>query len=153
MSDLTPGATLAAAKSWLAARLDKGARCPCCGQFARVYKRQINAAMARALITMYHHDRYEFMHLPTVTGYGGDAAKLVYWGLIEEEATVRADGGRSGWWRLTSGGRAYVLGQIKVPQYAAVYDGRLLPDNPHGPERDIRDALGKRFDYRELMAA
>jgi hypothetical protein len=153
MSDMPAGATLAMAKAWLSDRLDKGAHCPCCGQFARIYRRQINAAMARTIIAMYHHDAHDFMHLPTVAGYGGDAAKLVYWGLIEEEALIRADGGRAGWWRLTSDGRAYVLGQLKVPQYAAVYDGRLLPDSPHGPPRDIRDALGKRFDYSELMAA
>ena len=52
----------------------------------------------------------------------GDAAKLVYWGLIEEEALQREDGGRAGWWRVTAYGERFLKGLIRVPKYARVFD-------------------------------
>lgn len=147
--------TLLEARAWLRARVDDGEHCPCCGQYAKVYKRTINAAMARALIAMYHVDTtgtWGWMHLPTaVPGERGDACKTAYWGLIEEESVARPDGGRSGWWRLTPLGGSYVRGTITMPKYAKVYDGRCL--GLTGPLLSIRDALGTRFDYAELMAA
>jgi hypothetical protein len=47
--------TLADAQKWLAERVKGGARCPCCNQFTKVYRRQINSGMARSLIAMYLH--------------------------------------------------------------------------------------------------
>ena len=34
--------TLDEAKAWLRDQVDDGAHCPCCGQFAKVYKRRIH---------------------------------------------------------------------------------------------------------------
>ena len=33
--------TLTEAKQWLKERLDEGTRCPCCNQYAKIYKRKI----------------------------------------------------------------------------------------------------------------
>jgi hypothetical protein len=45
---------------------------------------------------------------------------------------------------------AFVLGESTVPKYAYVYDGRLLKLDG-GEYVTIRDALGTKFHYRDLM--
>lgn len=143
--------TLQEARDWLRARVDKGERCPCCNQFAKVYKRQVTSTSAAALVTMWSRHGFDVVHLPTLTRMGGDTCKMVYWGLIEEESTRRTDGGRAGWWAVTPKGRDWILGKITIPKYARVYDGRCL--GLTGNPVTIQQALGKRFDLQELMAA
>lgn len=147
--------TLEQAKQWLRDRIDDGDHCPCCGQFAKVYKRAIHATMARALITMHlAAPAGEWFYLPDILkgrlNFGGDASKAVYWGLIEEDGETRDDGStRTGWWRLTDQGRLYVLGQLKIPKYARIYDGRRL--GFAGDLVDIHHAISAKFDYDKLM--
>lgn len=149
------GMTLGEAKDWLRDRLDEGARCPCCDQFAKVYKRRIHATMARELIIMYRaSEAGEYVYLPALldtSKHGGDTIKMVFWGLIEEDTeTVPKNGAkRAGWWRLTDRGRRFVLGFEPVPKYARVYDGRCL--GFEGEHVTITDALGAKFDYQLLM--
>jgi hypothetical protein len=147
--------SLDAARELLRALVDEGHRCPCCTQFAKVYKRKINSTMARDLIALYRQAGRDWAYLPDVRKRSGsrsnrEESKLRYWSLIQEEPAVRPDGGRSGWWRVTQFGEAFVLGRLTVPKYARIYDDRLL--GHLGEEVSIMDALGDRFDYRELMA-
>lgn len=138
----------------------KGAKCPCCDQFAKIYQRPIGSASARALVLMYLAGGHLApVHLPTVLSAarsnggprssGGDEAKMVYWGLIIDAGTVREDGGRAGWWRLTDAGVDWVRERSTVPKYAHIYDGRLLKLD--GEPWSIRQALGTKFDLRDLM--
>lgn len=106
--------------------------------------------MARALIIMYQRNGTEWFHLPSAIGYGGDAAKLRYWGLIEESGGIREDGGRAGYWRVTGDGEWWALGRTKLAKYALVYNGRLLGFDAE-EQVVIADALGTKFDYNELM--
>jgi hypothetical protein len=146
--------TLEQARDWLRQRTDEGARCPCCTQFAKVYKRAINSGMARALVTMYRVGGEDWLHKPTVLrGLGAaarDEALLRYWGLVEEEVAVRPDGGRTGWWRVTPKGGLFVLNVTTVQKYALVYDSRCL--GLDGPQVSIVDALGTKFNLNDLMA-
>lgn len=145
--------TVAQAQQWLVRNVGLGARCPCCSQMAKVYRRTINTGMARSLIAMYLHgqDRQSWVHLPTVIGRrSAEEGKLRYWKLVEERPGTRDDGGHAGFWRLTDLGRQFVAGQVTVPKYARVYNGKLL--GLDGPQISIRDALGERFNYDELMA-
>lgn len=158
MTDKTepPGdeATIAEGRDWLREKVEKGACCPLCGQYAKVYRRTITAAMARALALIWHEGAWGkrlYVHVPSVDpARGGDVAKLEHWGLIEEERVVRPDGGRAGYWRLTRRGEDWLNAKTSVPKYARLYDGKLL--SLTGPAWGVFDALGKRFDYRELMA-
>lgn len=154
--------TLKEARDWLRERIDTGERCPCCTQRAQVYWRSINTGMAVGVIGLYLWQQKhpgEFAHLPTVLGRrSAEEAKLRYWGLMEEEAALRPDGGRTGYWRLTAPGAAWVRGQLRLPRYVRVYDGRALgPPQPYSrsgklmPDVMIKDALGDRFDYDALM--
>lgn len=60
--------TLAEAQQWLAERITGGARCPCCNQYSKVYRRQINSGMARSLIAMYRAGGLDWVHVPTQIG-------------------------------------------------------------------------------------
>ena len=145
----TPACSLADAQAWLRARVEDGEHCPCCTQFAKVYKRKINSGMVRALINLYAAGEGEFHHLPPIDPSHGDAAKLVYWSLIEEEPTVREDGGRAGWWRITPQGVSFLRGRVTVTKYARIYDSRLL--GFCGDTVGVRDSLGTKFRLDDLM--
>lgn len=157
--------TLAFAQEWLAARMDAGVPCPCCTQFTKVYARTITATMAYALVCLYRHAASggpEWFHAPSYlsrvarladsTARGGDWAKLTAWGLIEESTERREDDcPHTGYYRVTEAGRAFVLGQITVPRWAIFYAGRVLRLDDR-KRVSIQQALGKRFNYAELMA-
>lgn len=145
--------TLGEAREMLRVLLQEGQAitCPTCTQFAKVYKRQIHASMARALILLYQRsDPDGWGHFPTILdGRRADEGKLAYWSLIEEATERREDGGRAGWWRITDQGRAFVQRRLEVPKYARVYDGRLL--GFEGDPVRITDCIGDKFNYQELM--
>lgn len=148
---LSLSVSLGQAKQWLRTRVEEGERCPCCGQMAKVYKRKINSGMAKALIVMYKHAGTDWFYLPNIRSQwqGRDEAILRYFGLIEEATEKREDGGRAGWWRVTEVGQAYVLNQTKTYKYARVYDGKCM--GLVGDLVGIKEALGDKFDYAELM--
>lgn len=147
------GMTLDEAKAWLRTRVDEGERCPCCTQFAKVYRRKVYATMARTLIRMWRAGgTTEWSAMPDVDRRadgganrgGGDDAKLRYWGLIEqhpEDATL---------WRVTLIGEQWLQRRATIPEYACIFDSRLL--RLEGDQVSIVDALGKKFDYDDLMA-
>jgi len=144
---LSLNTSLGAAKQWLRERVENGEKCPCCGQFAKVYKRKINSGMARALISMYRSQGLGWFHLPSVrTWTSRDEAALAYWGLIEQ-------GGPDtpvGTWRVTELGELFVREKTRVYKYARIYDGRCL--GLQGDLVGIKEALGDKFDYAELMS-
>lgn len=170
--------TLSRAQIKVQAHLDDtdGITCPCCGQLAKRYRRKITSQIARALIAMHRHvhnyrslldverfpeDQYHshlirhdgslYVHLPTLLGKTADEAKAAYWQLIEPLSAVRDDGSyRTGWWTLTALGEEYVRGERRLVKYANVFDGCC--QGFEGPMVDIRDALGTRFSYDDLMA-
>ena len=151
MGEYFDGVTLEEAKAWLRERVDKGEKCPCCTQYTRVYARNINKRMVQAMLNLYMHGgTSEFGHLPDMDPSKGDAAKLVYWGLIEEENLQREDGGRAGWWRVTTYGESFLKGHVRLPKYARIFDGRLL--GLDGTETVmVDDCWGELFDLRKLM--
>lgn len=152
MSSSLPDSTpLGDARRWLRQRVDEGAQCPCCTQLAKVYRRKINAGMARSLIAIYQVGGRDWVHLPTQIGARSrEEGKLAYWGLLEEDTNPRPDGGRGGYWRVTARGERFLKGEIEVPKYVRIFDGRLLGFT--GTDWvSIRDAIGDKFNYDELM--
>tara|TARA_Y100000310_G_C20329247_1_gene644470 strand:- start:191 stop:715 length:525 start_codon:yes stop_codon:yes gene_type:complete len=160
------GSTLQDAQEWVEDHREEGVECPCCGQFAKVYRRSVNGAMAHALILIAfgtkvgEADADGWLHVPTflcqkttrVTVRGGDFAKLRYWGLLEEKpGMVRDDGSkRAGFWRITEKGLHFVLKKVKIPKYALIYNNSMI--GFAGPDVGVVECLGKKFDYSALMA-
>lgn len=144
--------TLIQLKVWLRKKADDGAICPVCEQTVKVYRRKLNAGMARSLIRMYKAGGLDYIHIPTTVGSRSrEEGKLRYWGLVEEEQVTRPDGGRAGYWRVTPVGELFVQGQITVWSHARVYNSRCL--GLVGDQISIKDALASQFDYEELMNA
>lgn len=150
---LPPDMTLRLAREWLRESTADGTavECPCCKQNVKVYRRPVSAASAFALIALWRAAGFQYGHLPTILNRKqADEAKMRYWGLIEEAPLEREDGGRAGYWRVTEAGEAFLHGITRVPQYAVIYDGRLL--RLEGDYVSIRDCLGTKFDYDVLMS-
>lgn len=152
-------APLAEARTWLRERLDEGARCPCCTQHAQVYRWSLYGTAARALILYWRLGRGErYVHSSRLKDLGhkgqGDATRLRLWKLLAEEPDRRPDGGKSGWWLVTDLGREFIYRRATIPKYVYTFASRRIrydDDHAPGPQVGIEAALGKRFDYRELM--
>jgi hypothetical protein len=161
------GASLEDAKRWLRARFNKGAACPCCQQFVKLYKRPFNKSMAYVLLLMASYFRgdpvEEWLHVPSyiadmasdnprrAAAVRGDWAKMKLWGLIEEKPGTRDDGSpRVGYYRLTTLGRRFVNREVKVPSHVYIYNGEPLR-RMVTEEITIDDALGTEFNYDEIM--
>lgn len=161
--------TLDDAKEWLRARFEKGADCPCCGQFVKLYKRSLTSTMAYGLVLIARYFEAqpgeEWLHVNEYLGrvcgpeldarIRGDVAKLAHWGLIEREIGSREDGSdRTGYWRITDLGRDFAMGRGSIPKYVYLYNQRpITRSDPDRATITIRDALRDKFNYSELMAA
>jgi hypothetical protein len=154
----TLNSTLEEARRWLKTQLEKGTGCPCCEQFAKIYKRKLNSSMARGLIILVRLNRRDPIHIPSVftehrVCASNDGALLRHWGLLEEVPGVRDDGSRRvGYYLVTELGRKFVAGKVRVPAYAYIYNSMLLHLDDEETV-DIREALGADFHYEELMRA
>lgn len=146
-SDAMP---LGDARTQLRGLIEDGWTCPCCTQFAKVYRRKVNSTNARSLITLYRHGGTHFTHAPSLPGDTHEISQMAWWGLVEEEKVMRPDGGRAGWWRITPEGKDWVIGLSTIPKYARVYDHRCL--GLTGDPVTIMDALGSKFRLDDLMA-
>lgn len=141
--------TIHAGKQWLRSKVEEGASCPLCGQHAKVYKRKVNAGMARSLIHIYRIGGLGWVHVRAIGAQSREEGKLAYWGLLEEQKATGLHGGRAGYWRVTAKGELFLMGKLNIPKYAKVYDGRVL--GFEGGPVTIREALGTKFNYEDLM--
>jgi hypothetical protein len=167
--------TLDDAKRWLRERFAAGADCPCCGQHVKLYKRPLNASMAYVLLMLYRDATVgrQWVHMPSFIAHQtkdnprmaaavrGDWAKLRFWGLLEAERDAeRPDGSdRVGHYRITDLGRQFCEDRVAVPAYVYLFNERIVTApilreygiTPDASVIRISEALGKKFDYRELM--
>ena len=92
--------TIQQAKDYLRENWEDGAKCPCCNQTVKLYKRKLNSSMALGLIMIslkhngvntsnwFHLENY-FKDLPVHSTVRGDIPKLRHWGLIESFNRIR----------------------------------------------------------------
>ena len=73
-----------------------------------------------------------------------------YWGLIVE-LPPQGDQKSSGHWKLTRTGVEFVRNEVGIPEWAIVYDDRVL--RYEGKTVRISEAIKKKFDYEEVMQA
>lgn len=150
MVTFAPTTQLHQLRTWLLGKAEEGATCPLCHQHVKIYKRKLNSGMARSLILMYRAGGLNYIHLPTTIGSRSrEEGKLRYWGMVEEETTLRPDGGRAGYWRVTPVGELFIQGKMTVYSHARIYNGRCM--GLVGEQVSIKDALGSKFSYDELM--
>jgi hypothetical protein len=152
--------TLGEARQHLRDHWEEGTPCPCCRQLVKQYKRKLNSAMAYGLILVsrakaddgwVHIERY-FKSLNIPSSIRGDMSKLKFWGLLEAKEGEREDGStRLGFYRITDKGRQFVNGQISVQERVKLFNQKFYGFD--GDEITIKQALGSKFDYNELMEA
>jgi hypothetical protein len=148
---------LSVARAKLEKDREKGAHCPCCDQYAKIYNRKLNSAMAKSLILVekYFNKPYaeEYLHIENYLAKytrATDFYKLRFWGLIESKGEQRRDGSpHAGFWKMLPKGHEFVRNQIRVPMRVALYNDEFMGESDE--TISIVEALGEHFDYQELM--
>lgn len=154
--------TLNSAREALMDQLHEGVVCPCCDQYAKVYRRKLNSGMVRALIWLVRQSGQSTTPgsafpwtdvpatAPTWVQRSRELPKLAYWEMIEQrwndaDPTKRC----SGIWRPTRAGERFARSEVPVSSHVYVYNGSVVGRSDRNTW--VREALGVRFDYGELM--
>jgi len=151
------GQTIEDAQQYIWQHRRRGVACPCCDRVCKVYKRTVTGGMARWLIELVKlwrktGGRWVDITQKPMTDYhrSGDYGKLVYWGLCEPKPnTDRRKTRRSGLWRPTELGVAFVSDQKPIARYCHVYLNKPIAFS--GPDVTIQQALGTKFSYADVM--
>lgn len=129
--------------------IEEGLNCPLCDQYCKIYKRTVNSGMARWLIRVFldFGVTEKYFDIRKIRGVrGGDYGKLRYWGLIEQQTSERGAGGM---WRLTERGAQFAANEVKIPKQAFVFNNKCQGFSIE--KVSIRECVGKKFNYEELM--
>jgi hypothetical protein len=129
-----PGnATLAEAQEALRAGVEGGTTCLGCGQHAQVYRRRLNSGMAFALVLLAKEkqaqpqEAYHVRSLLLRHGFHtGDYCYLVHWNAISRRKPKGEECYPAGYFRLTSKGFAFALGQKELPAAVYLYGEQVL---------------------------
>lgn len=133
-----------------------GGYCPCCDRWGKIYRRSINASMARSLMWLsQQQDRGDgWVHVPSIAPAwllrSNQLATLHLWGLVVSFDPAESKLAASGLWRPTPKGLMFVHNAATVPKYAYVYNNRV--EEFEGPDVSIEQCLGDKFDYQTLLA-
>lgn len=139
-------------KNWLMQKPHMQGDCPCCGRFAKVYKRKLNSTLASQLIKFYRiggADKFVHSRNIVLGTSTGDFGKAKHWGLIYAKENESDVSKTSGMWRLTKKGVEFVEGKVGIYQYALIYLDKVIDYS--GPLIGIGQCLEDKFNYRELM--
>ncbi|PNX50904.1 MAG: hypothetical protein BV458_12380 [Thermoplasmata archaeon M9B2D] len=136
----------------------KGVYCPHCGQFAKAYCRPMGSQIAKFLIRLlrahklYGDDRFFTSRelYPKDNKSATDGVLARHWGLIEVADATNTMGAPAGAYKLTDKGRRFVQGVEYIASHAIIYNNELLKLDGR-KLIDIRDAIGKKGNYDELM--
>lgn len=135
---------------------NNGVICPCCGQFFKLYKKRCHQEMATFLIKLVRawkthmrfyttRDLYPRDHKATTEG-----VLLRHWGLIEVLEANNTAGAPAGSYRPTDKGLQFVHGVISIPSHVHLLNNRAIGFSDK--KITIREALGSKFNYDELMS-
>jgi hypothetical protein len=154
LSFLGPRDTLAEARAELrfATSVGEAVSCPCCGQLCKVYKRGLYATIVAGLVRLVSRWTREprWYHVNELLAQkGGDFAKLEKWGFIEQASNDDEGKRTSGWWRPTPQGIAFAMGRTTAPRRVYLYLNEVVGWDE--ARVTVREALGDRFDYSQLM--
>lgn len=135
--------------------IDKGYVCDCCGQFVKRYTRSFNCNMALTLVLLHKFNVNGFIKVEDfLIANGrrrcGDFSYLVHYQLLEKMTGKREDGSkRNGYYKITGRGLMFAEGKLKVHSKFLIFNNQFQGFS--GEEIDVKQALGKNFDYDELM--
>lgn len=137
--------TVREAVSTLVANVERGTRCPCCGQFAKAYKRRLRGNHARFLfdVARLSSEEEPWVHYKRCYFAGRDYNYLRHFGLAEVVE-------REGLWKLTPLGQRFLMGEVGVPQWILVFNNEVVDRAKE--TLLVRECLTQGgFDYDALM--
>ena len=150
---ITADRTIEEARQYISNNLG-GVECPCCDQRVQEYRRRLNSGMAYQLIKLLRLHRSthkEWIHVTELglNGGGADFAKLRHWGLIREQDNTLFEKKNSGFWKIKPKGMDFIGGVTQVHKYVYLLNNKVTG---FSDERiDIKQAIGKDFNYQDLM--
>jgi hypothetical protein len=153
--------SLGSARAYVIGNRAEGVVCPCCDQFAKVYKRKINKNHIATMVEVWKIQREniirdggnqnDWVYLPNIAQKSRDFATAQYFGLIEQKPGERDDGAKqTGWWRITSEGLRFLRDALPLRTYAHIYNGVVTG---YSGRMTSVDKIYKGFNYNELMGA
>lgn len=154
---MSTGVLLKDAQSEMVKKLKAGTECPCCGQFAKMYKLTISAGMARALIWICQQSGPERAWVaveekgPRWLLRSRSHAKLRHWNLLERRENLSTKKRHSGIYRPSIEGQLFVEGKLRVFKNRWLYNNKCR--GADGEQISIEDCLGEPFDFSKLMEA
>jgi len=147
-----PMMTVDEAQEYITDRSVEGTLCPCCGQRVQVYPRKFNANMATFLVSLVMRSKergWDWVHYSDCQFTGRDYPYVKVWGLAVTASSDDARKRTSGLWKPTDRGVRFVNGDLRLHEYAMIYDNALCGYSKGTIH--IWDALGSRFAYDEMM--
>lgn len=123
--------------------------CPCCDRAGRVNKHRLTKPLALTLRWIMAHGAGDGWvnvqsKAPRWILRSKTYSLLEHWGLVESKSF------RSGIWRITPKGAAFVTGTITVPSAAYIYDAKVLAWESE--ETSFRGCFDRYFDFDAMMS-
>jgi len=159
--------TVEDAKKFLRENYVDGCECPTCGQYVKLYDYKLFATSALALIRLYNQTKETKRLDPSHDGFfhiskyaeatkeyarAPHFAELRFWGMIEPAVNNDTTKKSSGYWRITPIGEQFVKGRSTVKSRILVFNNKFQGFSDKSEDITIRQALGNKFDYLELIA-
>lgn len=145
--------TVDEARAELAACITAGrtTRCPVCDRRASRYRRRIHGEMGRFLCLLVRSflEGEAWTHVEKIQPKNGNYAMLRLWDLAVPSSKRTAGSNAHGLWQPTTKGVLFAQGHTYVEKYLFLWNGKIV-----GRSEDvvtIREVLGTKFNYRELM--
>jgi len=141
-------------KDFEKARAKNPVICPCCGQRSQIWKKRPISSAVAALIKLVNLYDGEPIHLDRFNVAqsdrgNGNFSQLALWGLIERADNSDKKKRSSGMYEPTREGVDFVYCLISIPKHVYTLNDEVI--NTEGPQVYIKDVLGDKFDYQELM--
>ena len=145
--------TLEQARRQLFESLSDGKDCPCCGQYAKSYRRGVSGSQVKALMYLFQCGRGWHHHREFADG-SGEHAKLRFWGLVEKQTepdeAEEEDKTSTGYWRITKLGKRFVNGEVDIPKYVYIYNNQLMHKD-NFVKVSVHDCIKNKFKFSEIM--
>ena len=126
-------------------------KCEHCGHVKKTWKKSIISTAVAALVRLVMVYGGKPVHLDkfNVVQKDRNVSQLVFWGLVVP--AINDDTGKraSGMWSPTQAGINFVNRKTVIQKYIITIENEFVGFD--GEWIGVREALGKRFDYSELM--
>ncbi len=141
--------------NWQQVIKTEGGRCPCCDRWGKIYLRNINSSMARALIWLCQEPVNQFGWIdipksaPRWLVQTNQLPTLRWWGLVERAGNEDKKVKHSGLWRPTDLGRDFFQGITSVPKGVLTYDATVVAFTDE--QVFIHECFDEKFSYQKVM--